>query len=92
MRKFRKGDQVRYHVEGKTEYGFVTTVIYTNESASIFCRFWIDEDSVLLRTTSNSELCTPDQLTLYDSRPQQMVDKLIEDLGYAPVDRFSDSD
>lgn len=62
------------------EYGFVSS---WNEQ-TIFCRFWSLQFPKELRTTANSEGCNIEDLYLYPSRMQSVVDDRINALRTDP--------
>jgi hypothetical protein len=78
---FEPGDQIIYiptHANDDpyhpdAELGFVTS----KNNKVVFCRYW---DGQRLRTTANSEATNPDDLYLWDSRPQREIDNLLKSL------------
>ena len=64
-----------YHPDA--ERGFVTSI----KDNVAFCRYWHNGkvgEKVGLRTTANSEATHIDDLVLHDSRPQFVINKLLE--------------
>jgi len=89
IHELKRGTQVVYvpnHADGRldhpnSEEGFVTNVRNDGvHQVVVFCRFWSKHQPKLLRTRANSELCFPHELVVKDTRPQDVVDALIEKL------------
>jgi hypothetical protein len=85
MATFRPGTQIAYvptHAEDNlthpdVEFGFVTSERGDNH----FCRYWRKGHLGELRTTSCSELTPTYLLVEYESVPQAVVEKVVEELS-----------
>jgi len=79
----KRGIQIAYvpqHANGyeyheDVEYGFITSV----RGDGAFCRYWSKSDPTELRTKCNSELTPVRYLIVLNTRPQEMVDQLLEE-------------
>lgn len=87
-KKFKRGVQIAYiptHAQGDmnnpdVQFGFVTD---PGEAGYHFCRYWAkDEVGNRLRTTANSECTSDENIKLYQSVDQAIVDNLLKELGY----------
>ena len=83
MGLFRKGTQIIYvplHAQNENdshcEMGFVASV---NDQGA-FCRYWSKYNASELRTKANSELTPFDRLIIRDTRPQEFVDKTLQEI------------
>jgi co-chaperonin GroES (HSP10) len=76
--EFKQGDQIVYssHKGTEGEEGFVSSLSKTSKDA-VFCRFF-RKDTNYLRTSTCSEKVPIANLTKKDSRPQEIIDKLIK--------------
>ena len=63
-----------------SELGFVTSI----NKQGAFCRYWSKLDSDYLRTMSCSEHTPFDRLIVKDTRPQTVVDDLVEEMKSNP--------
>lgn len=75
-----RGTQIVYETEGKREEGFVTSD--AREPSAVWCRYWLDGEWDVLRTRSCSELTPVRSLTIKDTRPQELVDRKLDEIGY----------
>lgn len=77
-----RGTQIVYvptHANGDTQHpdaepGFVTSM----NGDVAFCRYWSKSNPDQLRTTVNSEATPVDTLVVADTRPQAVVDTLLQ--------------
>jgi len=84
----KRGTQILYipsHAEGSeyhrdVEQGFVTSVDLDQGIA--WCRYWSKHDHTLLRTTSWSETTHIGAIKAKDTRPQELIDQKLKELGY----------
>ena len=84
MTNFKRGDQIIYipdHAHGPdhpaVEEGFVTSV---NDQV-VFCRYWNRIYHHTLRTLTNSEATSPDDLVLTNTRNQNVIDNILKGLS-----------
>lgn len=69
------------HAEGNIDHceqGFVTSVC----PGFAFCRYFHRHDPSQLRTVANSERTPVCALIMKETRPQEEIDELLEQLGY----------
>lgn len=85
---FRPRQQIIYvplHANGDLNHpdcqaGFVTSMRRLGSGAgTVFCRYWSKHHDGL-RTQANSEGCDPQFLVKKDTRPQELVDRLYDEL------------
>ena len=89
--KLKPKKQVVYipmHAVGRLDHpdceeGFITSINRDEDGriVTVFCRFWSKYHGGL-RTKLNSEGCNPESLVLKDTRSQELVDRIYEELGY----------
>jgi hypothetical protein len=80
------GTQVIYippHANGREDHpnsedGFVTSSRMVGEELVAWCRFWSKYQPNELRTRANSEPCFAHHLVIKDTRPQAIVDAMLE--------------
>lgn len=61
------------------KFGFVSK--HDTRTNNVYCRFWSLTDPNDLRTKANSECCDFRNIQLHDSKPQSLVDEMIEKYG-----------
>ncbi|KKN78322.1 hypothetical protein LCGC14_0351810 [marine sediment metagenome] len=90
MPKFKIGDQIKYNPgHYDVEYGFITKVKESNESA--FCRFWSNYQGGQLRTMTNSESCNFRDIKKCNTNiPQVTIDAWLKHLGYNKEEATND--
>lgn len=84
--QLKRGTQIVYRAPGgdKIEEGFVTSV--EPEQGVAWCRYWLPDYTLTLRTRSRSEMTPIDRLWIQDTRDQDIVEMLLESLTPAPCD------
>lgn len=80
--QFNRGDQIIYvpsHAAGDEDHHDVEEGFVMRDTEKfVLCRYWSKHDPNLLRTSSCSESTPRDRLILKKTRPQKVVEDMIE--------------
>ena len=85
MKSYKESGITNFGYPNGSQPGFVASE--SRVDGSVFCRYWLitHTKEVLehdLRTTANSELTPIRNLVIQDTVPQEIVDRLMQELGY----------